>query len=115
MPDDQTLRLLSDGLLRIENKVDKLSDAMNKLAQVEAQQSVFLDSQRRAYNQIEQLEQRIAANAQRTADAFIDVDKRIDALNKFRWQAAGVVGVVTFIGTLIGGDLVRAAFTVWLK
>lgn len=96
--------MLTNGLLRIENKVDKLSDALNKLAHVEAQQSIFLDAQRRTHERIDRIEQQIGA-----------VDARIDTLNKFRWQAAGVIGVVTFIGTLVGADLVKAVASVWIK
>ena len=107
--------MLANGLLRIENKVDKLSEAMNKLAHVEAQQSIFLEAQRRTHERIDRLEQQIGSIDTRIDSALTEVDERIDTLNKFRWQVAGVIGVVTFIGTLIGADLVRAVFTVWLK
>lgn len=101
---DHVIEMLSDGIRRIEGKVDRLSEALIKLAQVESAQSSHFEAQQRLHQRIDRLDATLS-----------EIDVRIDVLNSFRWQFAGVVGVLTFLGTLIGSDVLHALIREMLK
>lgn len=100
--DNHALKMLTDSLTRVEGKVDKLADAALSLVRMEERQSGLVQAQERLQKTITETHLRIDA-----------LDQRLDAIDSYRWKAAGVIAVVTFLATLFGADFVHAVFRNW--
>lgn len=79
---DPVIEMIANKLGRVEQSVDKMADAVAKLAVIEEKQSADRQALERAFGAIQKSDERCTQMHEKMVERLSAIDERVDALEK---------------------------------